>query len=210
MEEVGISDAAGGVGFGVGPFFGEGLDEAFGFAVGLRAIGSGAFVLDAELEAFVGEGVGEVGGAVIGEDAFDVDTVCGVEGESLMEGADDAGDGLVVVDAGKAQSGVIVDGDVEGLVAGPFVAIGAVAGAAHPWFVEARELFHIQMQEIAWVFAFIAYGWLWRGAEVSEAVKAVPFEDAVNRGFGDRNEHSDLREAHALPAQFADAAFEVG
>ena len=47
MEEVGISDSARGVGFGVGPFFGEGLDEAFGFAVGLRAIGSGAFMFDA-------------------------------------------------------------------------------------------------------------------------------------------------------------------
>ena len=153
--------------------------------------------------------MGEVGGAVIGEDAFDVDTVCGVEGESLMEGTDDAGDGLVVVDAGKAKSGVIVDGDVECLIAGAFIAVGAVACAAHAWFVEAWKLFHIQMKEIAGVLAFVAHGRVGGRAKVSQTVKAMPFKDAVDRGFGDGDKHGDLGEAHAQTAQFTDATFEV-
>ncbi len=51
VEEGGIAVSVGLVGAAVGPLSGEGLDEAFGFAVGLGAVGSGAFVSDAECAA---------------------------------------------------------------------------------------------------------------------------------------------------------------
>lgn len=51
VKEVSVAVVAGAVEVGVGPFSGEGLDEAFRFAVGLRSVGSGEEVRDAELEA---------------------------------------------------------------------------------------------------------------------------------------------------------------
>jgi hypothetical protein len=53
-EEGGAVDT-GVVGAGISPLAGDGLDEAFGLAVGLRAIGFGEEMADAELVARGGE-----------------------------------------------------------------------------------------------------------------------------------------------------------
>jgi hypothetical protein len=66
---------------GVGPLAGNGLDEAFGLAVGLRAIGFGEEVFEAEFVAGGGEEFGAIGGAAIGEELLDGDAVSGVEVE---------------------------------------------------------------------------------------------------------------------------------
>jgi len=47
VREEGGAVVAGVIRAGIGPFAGEGLDEAFGLAVGLRAVGSGEAVFDA-------------------------------------------------------------------------------------------------------------------------------------------------------------------
>jgi hypothetical protein len=49
------------VGAGVSPLAGEGLDEAFGLAVGLRAIGFGEEMFEAEIFAGAGKEIGAVG-----------------------------------------------------------------------------------------------------------------------------------------------------
>jgi hypothetical protein len=79
---------AGAVDGAVGPAVEEGADEAFGFAVGLRPVGAGAAVADAECLA--GEGVdgGAVAGAVVGEDPLDLDAVALVVGERAAEEGD--------------------------------------------------------------------------------------------------------------------------
>ena len=59
---------AGVIGSGISPFAGDGLDEAFGLAVGLRAVGSGEEMFEAELMAGGGEEFGAIGGAAIGQD----------------------------------------------------------------------------------------------------------------------------------------------
>ena len=46
---------AGVIGSGISPFAGDGLDEAFGLAVGLRAIGTSEEMADAQLVAGSGE-----------------------------------------------------------------------------------------------------------------------------------------------------------
>ena len=74
------------IGTGVGPFAGDGLDEAFGFAIGLWAIGACEGVFEAEFLAGGGEEFGAVGGAAVSEDAFDGDAVVLVEGDGLAEG----------------------------------------------------------------------------------------------------------------------------
>ena len=72
------------VGSGIGPLAGDGLDEAFSLAVGLGAIGFGEEMLEAELMAGGCERLGAIGGAAIGEDLLDFDTVSGVEAEGLL------------------------------------------------------------------------------------------------------------------------------
>lgn len=69
------------IGAGVGPFVEGGLDEAFGLAVGARGVGPGTAVLEADLTAPVGEGVGAIADAVIGQDGLEVDAVVLVEGQ---------------------------------------------------------------------------------------------------------------------------------
>src|SRR5262245_62914278 len=53
------------------PFSQRGLDEAFGFAVGLGGVRLNPDVLDSELFASAGEGFGEVAATIVSHDAFD-------------------------------------------------------------------------------------------------------------------------------------------
>lgn len=59
--EAGSAVVAGVVGTGVGPLAGDGLDEAFGLAIGLGAVGFGEEMLEAELLAGGGKEFGAVG-----------------------------------------------------------------------------------------------------------------------------------------------------
>ena len=77
----GSSLVAGVIRTGVGPLTGDGLDEAFGLAVGLGAIGFGEEMFEAEFVAGGGEEFGAIGGAAIGEELLDGDAVSGVEAE---------------------------------------------------------------------------------------------------------------------------------
>ncbi len=136
---------AGVVGTGVGPFAGEGLDEAFGLAVGLGAIGSGEEMLEAELAAGAGKEIGAIRGAAIGEDGLDGDAVVLIKGQGLLERGEDTGDFFVGKEGGESDSGMIIDGDVERLNARAGVAVGAVAGGADAGLMEAAKLFNIKM-----------------------------------------------------------------
>ena len=205
-----VAVATGGVAAGIGPLPGEGLDEAFGFAVGLGPVGSGEAVFDAQVPAGVPEAERSVGGAVVGEDRFDLDPVEGKEAEHLLEGADDAGDLLVGVDAGEAQAGVIVDGDMEGFVAGADAAIGTVAGAAHARSFEAAELLNIEMDEFARGFPLVADDRRRGGIERLQEIDAVAPEDPPDGGLGDRHQHDDLGIGAALAAQPHYMAFKLG
>ena len=130
---------------GVGPLAGEGLDEAFGLAVGLGAIGFGEEMFEAELVTGGGEEMGAIGRAAIREDGLDGDAVILVKGQRLVEGGEDAGDFFIGEEGGKSEAGMIIDGDVEGLDARAWVAVGTVAGGADAGLMEAAKLFNIKM-----------------------------------------------------------------
>src|SRR5208337_3115906 len=102
----------------VGPLAQRGLDEAFGFAVGARSVGTGEAVLNAELEAGGAELSGAIAGTVVGEQAADGDAVLGVEGDGGAQKGDGGWALLVGQHAGEGEAGVIVDGDVQSLPAG--------------------------------------------------------------------------------------------
>ena len=167
----------------ISPLTSEGLDEAFGFAVGLRAIGSGEEMLEAELVAGRGKEFGTIGRAAIGEDALDEDAVSCIEGDGLLEGGQDTGSFFIGKETGKGEAGMIINGDVEGLDAGAGITVGAIAGGADAGLVEAAKLFNIKMKELAWDSAFVTDDRRLGRVERGEAVEAVPLEDPGQGSF---------------------------
>jgi hypothetical protein len=136
----------GAIGTSIGPFAGEGLDEALGLAIGLRAIGLGEEMREAEGAAGAGEVFRAIGGSAIGEQRADFDAVSGVELEGLLESEDDAGDALIWEQAGEGQAGVIIDGDVEELEAGAAIADGTIAGGPDSGTAKAAEFLDVEME----------------------------------------------------------------
>ena len=68
---------------GVGPFAQSGLDEAFGFAVGLRRVRTSAAVLEAHVLASVAELVGAITAAVVGQQGAHADAVASEEVDGI-------------------------------------------------------------------------------------------------------------------------------
>src|ERR1700681_4694189 len=73
---------------GIGPFAQSGLDEAFGFAVGLRRVRASAAVFEAHLQTSLAKVVGAIAAAVIGEQSADGDAVASEEVNCLPEEGD--------------------------------------------------------------------------------------------------------------------------
>jgi hypothetical protein len=167
----------------IGPLAGNGLDEAFGLAIGLRAIGASEAMLEAELVTGLSEEFGTVGRAAVGEDALDVDAVSLVKGDGLMESGEDAGSFFVREERGKSQAGVVVDGDVKGLDAGAWIAMGTVAGGADAGLVKTAKLFNIKMKELTWSGAFVALDRRLGRIERSQAIEAMALENAGKGSF---------------------------
>ena len=68
---------------------------------------------DAQLGAGVAPEVGPVGGAVVGQDAFDGDAAVGEPGDRAAQDPDRGGGLLVVVDLDVGDPGVVVDDGVQ-------------------------------------------------------------------------------------------------
>jgi hypothetical protein len=182
-REEGSAVIAGVVGAGISPLASEGLDEAFGLAVGLWAIGTGEEMADAQLKAGSGEEFGAVGGAAVGEDALDVNAMSLIEGDGLMEGGENAGSFFIREKGGKSQAGMVIDGDVKGLDAGARIAMGTIAGGADARLEKAAKLFNIKMKELAGGIAFVTQDRRLGRIEGGEAIEAMTLEDAGKGSF---------------------------
>src|SRR5262245_32002161 len=79
------------------PFSQRGLDEAFGFAVGLGGVRLNPDVLDSELFASAGEGFGEVAATIVSHDAFDGNA----KAPEVGDGGDQERDGAFFFWSGK-------------------------------------------------------------------------------------------------------------
>src|SRR6187397_655405 len=85
-REAGSAVVRGVVGPRISPLASDGLNEAFGLAVGLWAIGFGEEMFEAQLVAGSGKEFGTIGRTAIGEDVLDEDAVISVKGDGLVEG----------------------------------------------------------------------------------------------------------------------------
>jgi len=78
---------------------------------------------------------------------------------------------------------MIVDGDVEGLGAGAWIAVGAIACGADAGLMKAAKLFNIKMKQLAGGGAFVTHDRRLGRIEGSQAVEAMPLEDAGKGSF---------------------------
>jgi len=186
MEEEGEEDGAvvaGLIRASIGPFAGNGLDKAFGLAIGLWAVRFGEEMLEAEFLAGSGKEFGAVARALVGEDALDGDAMGLVEGDGLVESGQDAGSFFIREETGKGQTGMVIDGDMEGLDPGAWIAVGAIAGGADAGLMEAAEFFNIQMKEFAGRGALITDDRRFGRFEGTEAIEAMTAEDSGKGSF---------------------------
>jgi len=102
--------------------------EAFDLPVGLWPVGAGLLRFDPELGAGVSPEAGLVGGAVVGEDAFNGDPAVGEPRDCPQDNADSGDGGLVVVDLGIGDAGMVVDHRVDERHAEEFVTLPAAGG----------------------------------------------------------------------------------
>ena len=210
VREEGRTVVTGGVGPGVGPLAGDGLNETFGLAVGLGAIRFGEEMFEAELMAGGGEEFGAIGGAAIGQDLLDFDTVSGVEADGLLQSVEHARSPFVWEQTSEGEAGVVVDGDVETFDAGSWVAEGAIAGGADAWAKEAAQLFDVEVEEVARGSAFVAQRRRFGRFERREAIEVMTAQDAGKSSLGDGQNHHDLSIGATLAAQSEDLGFELG
>lgn len=167
----------------VSPLAGDGLDEAFGLAIGLGTIGSGEEMFEPELAAGGGEEIGAIGRALVGEDGLDGDAVGLVKGQSLLECGQDAGSFFIRKETGKGEAGMIINGDVQAFDPRAWIAMRTVAGGADAGVVEAAKLFNIKMKEFAGSGAFVTDDRRLGRFEGTQAVETMTFEDAGKGSF---------------------------
>jgi hypothetical protein len=197
------------IGTSIGPLSSDGLDEAFGLAVGLRAIGFSEEVSEAEFMAGSSEEFGAISRAAIGEELLDGEAVSGVEAEGEVQSVENALGAFVREETSEGEAGVIIDGDVETFDAGAWVAEGAITGGAHAWAKKAPELLDVEVEEFAGGGAFVAPRRRFGRIERGEPIEVMTAQDAGEGGLGDGENHHDLSVGASLAAQSEDLGFEL-
>jgi hypothetical protein len=189
---------AGVIGTGVSPFSCDGLDEALSLAVGLRTAGPGEGVFESQFPAGLGEESGAVGGASVGEHPINFDVVSLVESNCLPESVEHAGSFLVGKKAGKGEAGVIVDGNMQALHSGAWIAHGAVARGSDAGTLKTAQFLDVEVEKLSGSGTLVADDGRPGSFERREPVEPVAAEHAGERGFGNRRDHQDLRIGAAL------------
>ena len=137
------------VGERVGPFAQRGLDEAFGLAVGLWAIGAREALRDAQLAAGLPEGPRAEGTAVVGQQPLDTYAERAVVGHRVAQELHCAGRSLIGVHIGKADAGVIIDRHEQELPTGARYRVASVAGDPMAGPLDAAEFLDVDVQQVA-------------------------------------------------------------
>src|SRR5262249_51737442 len=179
--------------------------KAFGFAVGLRGVRLNPDVLDSELFASAREGFGEVAATIVSHDAFNGNA----EAPEVGDGGEQERDGafllLVGEDLSTRYPGMVVDSDVDEFPARTLTAAIACAasGDAVAHAAETAELLNVEMDDLTWFLALVAWMWLLQ-LEAREPAEAAAFENARDAGFGDADLGCDVLLSAALTAQVFD------
>lgn len=101
----------------VGPLTECGLDEAFGFSVGARGVGPGEAMLDVLAMKQLAEQPVFITGAVVGQHSSHGEAEASVVSSAHEEEAHGRAMTLIRQESGEGDAAVVVDGDVQILVA---------------------------------------------------------------------------------------------
>ena len=179
----------------------QGLDEALGFAVRLRSARPGVAVTDLQPLAAGGEVGGAVAAAVVAEDALDRDAAAGEVAAGPLE---DAGCGrrlLVCEQLDVGEAAVVVDADVQILVAGAGLeATTSPPEQPVPRTIEACELLDVEMDELARSLMLVAVDRLER-IQAGATTQTRPFQDQRHRRECHPQHLGDLSRRHPQPPQ---------
>ena len=154
--------------------------------------------------AALGEASRAVAGAVVGHHARDVDAKLVEGGDDGLEEVGDTGVGLVGIDLGAADAGVVVDADMHVVPAGPGRALAAVPGDAVAKLLETREFLDVQVQQLTGMLPLVAPDRRGRFEGV-EPVKPRPAQDPADGGGRDPHSPRNLDPRPALETQRRDA-----
>src|ERR1700746_3160915 len=142
---------------------------------------------------------------IVSYDAFDGNA----EAPEVGDGGDQERDGafllLVGEDLSTRYPGMVVDSDVDEFPACTLTAAIACAasGDAVAHAAETAELLNIEMDDLAWLLALVAWMWLLQ-LEAREPAEAAAFENARDAGFGDADLGCDVLLGAAPTAQVFD------
>jgi len=142
----------------IDPFAQARLDEAFGLAVGARRVGPCALVANTGFGKHVAEAMALIGRPIVGHHPLDGNAVPRDEGECPSEEGCRACRLLVGQDFGVGEARSIVDSDMKGFpsCAALRALAHAVAGDAVADAVDPAELFRVDVDQFARMFAFVA------------------------------------------------------
>jgi hypothetical protein len=132
------------------------LDEPLSLAVGLRAIGPGKALLDAQLLASLVERLGSEHRSVVGQQPFDGHAQAVVVGHRIAKELHCAFLALVRVHGRERHAGVVIDGHKEEFPAGSVDRIAPVACHTVAGPLDATELLGVDVQQIARLAMLVA------------------------------------------------------
>ena len=192
------------VSISIGPFAQGSLDEAFGLAVGARSIGPGEALFETEAFDLGGVGRAAIAGAVVGIEALWLDAEFLEKSERSVEEGDGAASGLIGQELSEGDAGMIVDGDMEILPAGPRGVIVAITSDAVTGALDASELFDVEVDEITRLLPLVTAQRprRFQGALASETIAA---QQTRNSGFGNFGTAGDLEAWQLAAAQCQNA-----
>jgi hypothetical protein len=150
------------------------LDEAFGFAIGARSVGTGKEVVQAVALGGGTEEMGAIARAVVAHDALSLNA----EGSEVSQGAFEEEDGAVLPfirhDLSEGEAGSVVDADVDELPAGPAHLVTSIVRDAVAGAHDFAQLLDIEVEEFAGMLALVAHDWRsgLQSAQPSEPVAA--------------------------------------
>ena len=147
----------------------------------------------AEPEALAGFGEASraIAGAVVGHHPRDVDAELAEVGDHGFEEVGDTVAGLVGIDLGEADAGVVVDADMHEIPPGPGRALPAVPGDAVAGLLETREFLDVQVQQLAGALPLVAVDRRGR-FEGIQPVKPCPTQDSADGGGRHSHRPRDL------------------
>jgi hypothetical protein len=105
---------------------------------------------------------------------------------------------------------VVIDGDMQGLDAGAWIALRAIAGGADAGACEAAQLLDVEVEEFAREVTFVALDGRLGRLERGEAIEALATQHTRKGGLGNREHHADLSVGTAGAAKSDDLSFKLG